>query len=68
MCFNQGNFVELVYFWAETDPVLAKHLENSPHNARYTSKSIQNGLVDIIGDSIRKDVLDEVKRAKFIPY
>ena len=35
---NEGNFVELVRFRAETDPVLAQHLAKSPRNARYTSK------------------------------
>ena len=39
---NEGNFVELVRFRAETDPVLAQHLAKSPRNARYTSKTIQN--------------------------
>ena len=62
---NEGNFVELVRFRAETDPVLADHLAKSPHNARYTSKTIQNELVEVIGESIRNDILAEVKQAKF---
>ena len=37
---NQGNFIEMVRFRAETDEILAKHLKNGPKNARYTSKSI----------------------------
>ena len=62
---NEGNFVELVRFWAETDPVLADHLAKSPRNARYTSTTIQNELVEVIGERIRKDILAEVKKAKF---
>ena len=62
---NEGNFIALVRFRAETDDVLAHHLANSPRNARYTSKTIQNELVDVIGRSIRSDVVQEVKRAKF---
>ena len=62
---NEGNFVELVWFRAETDPILAQHLVNSPQNARYTSKTIQNELVGVIGNSIRNDIVKEVKRAKF---
>ena len=46
---NEGNFVELVRFRAETDPILAQHLANSPRNAQYTSKTIQNELVEVIG-------------------
>lgn len=62
---NQGNFVELVRFRAETNAVLAEHLAKSPRNKRYTSKTIQNQLVEVIGDSIRNDIIAEVKEAKF---
>ena len=41
---NEGNFVELVRFRAETDVVLAEHLAKSARNTRYTSKTIQNEL------------------------
>ena len=61
---NEGNFVELVRFQAETDPILAQYLTNSPRNARYTSKMIQNKLVEVIGNSICDDIV-EVKQAKF---
>ena len=37
---NQGNFIELVRFRAETDDVLQAHLRNAPKNACYTSKII----------------------------
>ena len=62
---NQGNFVELVRFRAETDEVLACHLANAPRNAVYTSKTIQNSLVGVNGNRIRNDILTEVKRARF---
>ena len=62
---NEGNFMELVRFRAETDPVLAHHLANSPRNARYTFKTIQNELVEVIGECIRNDIIAQVKRAKF---
>jgi hypothetical protein len=62
---NEGNFVELVRFRAETDPVLAHHLANSPRNARYTSKTIQNELVEVIGNCISNDIIAQVKQAKF---
>ena len=62
---NQGNFIELVRFRAETDDVLRRHLEGAPKNAHYTSKTIQNELIDIICKQIRFDILCEVKKAKF---
>ena len=63
--FNEGNFVKLIRFRAETDSVLAEHLAKSPRNARYTSKTVQNELVDVIGECIRNDILAEVKQANF---
>ena len=65
---NQGNFVELVRFRAETDDVLANHLKNSPRNARYTSKTIQNELIEVIGNHIRQGIIDEVKSSKFYTF
>ncbi len=62
---NQGNFVELIRFRAETDDVLANHLKNSPRNARYTSKTIQNELIEVVGNHIRQGIIDEVKSSKF---
>ena len=62
---NQGNFIELVRFRAETDHVLSSHLQNSPSNARYTSKTIQNDLIEVIGKCICKDIIEEVKRSKY---
>ena len=46
---NLGNFVELVKFRAETDDILHTHLENVPKNVQYTSKTIQNEMIDVIG-------------------
>lgn len=31
--FNEGNFIQLIRFHAETDPILAKHLAESQKNA-----------------------------------
>ena len=62
---NEGNFVQLVRFWAETDIILANHLAKCPKNARCTSKVIQNELVGVVGDSIRRDIIKKVKSARF---
>ena len=48
---NEGNFIELVKFRAETDSNLYDHLQNAPKNAKYTSKTIQNQLIDIVRSS-----------------
>lgn len=53
--------MELVQFHAETDPVLTQHLAESKQNTCYASKTIQNELVEVIGECIRNDIIEEVK-------
>ena len=62
-CGNEGNFIEIAKFQAETDPVLANHLVSSPRNAKYTSNTIQNELIAVVGQTIENEIIDEVKRA-----
>ena len=62
---NQGNFIELVHFRAETDEVLANHLKNAPRNALYTSKTIQNSLIEVVHQCILKDIITEVKQSRY---
>ena len=56
-CGNEGNFIEIVKFRAETDPVLANHLVSSPRNAKYTSKTSQNELI-VVGQTTQKEIID----------
>ncbi len=62
---NEGNFVQLLRFRAETDQDLADHLSHAPRNAMYMSKTIQNELITIVGNKIRSVILEEVKCSKF---
>ena len=57
--------MQLVRFQAETDPILASYLLESPKNASYTSKGIQNELRDVVGQSIQLDIISEVQAAQF---
>ena len=52
---NEEKFIEIVRFRAKNDETLKKCLQNAPQNAWYTSKTIQNQLIEVI----------EVKEAKF---
>ena len=62
---NRGNFVEMVKFRAETDEALRKHLQNAPKNAQYTSKTIQNELIHVVGKYIQSEILHEIEVAKY---
>ena len=57
--------MQLVRFRVETDQVLADYLQHAPKNALYMSKTMQNELVAVVGDHIRKDIVSEVKVAKY---
>jgi len=62
---DQGNFIELVRFRAQIDDALRPNLQNAPRNALYTSKTVQNELIDIIGKHIHSGTLSKVQQARF---
>ena len=60
---NPGNFISLLYFHAQSgDQILANHLQLGGHrrNALYTSKTIQNELIDVYVLMICAFILKEV--------
>ena len=58
---NKGNFWAILNLLASHDKELADHLKNAPKNATYTSKTIQNEIIDIIGSHIRNQILEGMK-------
>jgi hypothetical protein len=54
---NKGNFLAILNLLASHDDQLAQHVKGSSKNATYTSKSTQNEIINIIGHSIRKEIL-----------
>ena len=62
---NTGNFMQLVQFRAENDAVLRTYLETAPRNALYTSKTIQNEMISVIGNAIQEKLIEEIKEANF---
>ena len=61
---NTGNFIGLVQFRAENDDVLRTYLETAPRNAQYTSKTIQNEIISVLGSEIQDRIIQEIKAAK----
>lgn len=62
---NHGNFRALLKF--RVDAGEYNHMGTAPGNATYTSATIQNELIEIIGDLIREQILDRVRESKFYP-
>ena len=51
------------------DKVLAEHLQTAHHhcNALYTSKTIQNVVIDICGSTLHGTILVKIYTARFSP-
>ena len=63
---NPGHLHQLLKFWVEAgDTSLKVHFESGQRNARYISKTIQNQLINILGDQILENIITNVKRAKY---
>ena len=50
---NEGNFIAILRLLAKNNETLNEHLIVGPKNAKYTSKTIQNEILEIAADQIR---------------
>ena len=62
---NRGNFLEILKLVALHDKTVQDRLQQGPRNAMYTSPEIQNSLLHIMGDMVRKMICDGVQQAGF---
>lgn len=62
---NRGNFLEFVHHQAKYNLLLRKHLEGASRNCTYLSPEIQNDLISCMADVVVKDIVCQVKTAKF---
>ena len=66
---NPGNFTVLLQLHVESgDTILAQHLQSAHEhrNALYTSKTIQNELIDICSNILRENILEEICAARLM--
>ena len=60
-----GNFQALLEFRIDSGDVkLEEHLENAPKNATYRSKTIQNEIIETVGNYICSKIIAEVKQTR----
>lgn len=63
---NPGNFQALLNFRVEAgDKVLEEHFKTASRTCTYRSKTIQNELIKLCGDQLRKKLLAEIQRSVF---
>ena len=63
---SQGNFRSLLAFRVDAgDAVLKEHLATAGKNATYISKTTQNELIQLCGDTICDHIVQDVVKAKY---
>ena len=62
---NPGNFLALLQFRVLSgDTILVEHLQSAHRNALYTSKTIQNEIIEICNNIVRETILKEIRAAR----
>nr|XP_054594271.1 zinc finger MYM-type protein 1-like [Nothobranchius furzeri] len=61
---NKGNFREILEMVANHDPAVKRRL-TSIHNAKFTSKVIQNEVLDCLAEMVRSEIIEEVKSSQY---
>ena len=63
---NHGNFLELLNFCVRAgDLALKQHLVTAARNATYTSKTLQNEIINLCGRRIQQSILSAVQSSPF---
>jgi len=63
---EDGNFVFLVNWAAQTNPVLRLHLQKSAKNATYLFPNIQNEFIACIESEMRNEIVVQCNKSPFI--
>ena len=63
---NQGNFRAVIQFRREVDQCLNSHLQSCPRNAIMISKTVQNELLQHMGDYVVKHLVTKVNNSDFL--
>uniref|UniRef100_A0AAX7VMJ6 TTF-type domain-containing protein n=1 Tax=Astatotilapia calliptera TaxID=8154 RepID=A0AAX7VMJ6_ASTCA len=61
---NKGNFLELMELLSKHNPLIAKKMK-AAGNAKYTSNTIQNEVIECLSEMVREDIIREVKESEY---
>ncbi|XP_047132433.2 zinc finger MYM-type protein 1-like [Hydra vulgaris] len=65
---NNGNFLKFVQYLAIFDPLMNKHLRkisNKELHTHYLGKDIQNELIQLLGNAIKKEIIQTANAMKY---
>ncbi|MES9906785.1 MAG: DUF4371 domain-containing protein [Sedimenticola sp.] len=62
---EKSNFRAILQAFAETDDILSKHLASGDARAKYTSPEVQNELIELCANYIRKDIVNDCLKSKY---
>jgi len=62
---ERSNCIAVLQSHAQTDPMLANHLQNGNDNAQYTSPEKQNELIILGADQVRQQIISECRNSYF---
>ncbi|KAL2102076.1 hypothetical protein ACEWY4_003837 [Coilia grayii] len=60
---NPGNFLAILDTIAKHDPLIKKRLK-AHRNAKYTSKNIQNEILETLAEMVQQEIINEVKQSE----
>ena len=63
--FSRGNYVELIYAFAENDEKIPRHLETSTVFSGLSNR-IQNDIIEAVAEVIQTDIRKDINKASFV--
>jgi len=65
---NRGNFLAIIDLLAKYDPVLSELLKRGPKKISYLSPTIQNEIIDMLSECVKKSIISDVQKVPFFSY
>ncbi|XP_039373733.1 zinc finger MYM-type protein 1-like [Mauremys reevesii] len=65
---HNGNFLGVIELLGKFDPVIQEHLrriKNEEIHDHYLGKNIQNELISIVGNAVKREIIARIKAAKY---
>lgn len=61
---KKGVFLSMLEVLGNHNPIIKKRLQQQIKNAKYTSKTIQNEILECLASMVKEEIIQEVKTSK----